>query len=70
VDCPRLPLRVERPKDVFNPSVLNMRLVQGASRAGGFAEEDRILANVIPANGLSAPTSDRSEEAECNAPYS
>jgi hypothetical protein len=32
---PRLPLRVERPKDVFNPSVLNVRLVQGASRAGG-----------------------------------
>ena len=65
---PRLPLRVERPKDVFNPSVLNVRLVQGASRAGGFAEEDRILSNVIPANGLSASTSDRSEEAECNAP--
>jgi hypothetical protein len=39
---PRLPLRVERPKDVFNPSGLNVRLVQGASRAGGFAEEDRI----------------------------
>ena len=45
---PRLPLRVERPKDVFNPSVLNVRLVQGASRAGGFAEEDRILSNVMP----------------------
>src|SRR6201993_1594395 len=28
---PRLPLRVERPKDVFNPSVLNMRLVQGVA---------------------------------------
>jgi hypothetical protein len=67
---PRLPLRVERPKDVFNPSVLNVRLVQGASRAGGFAEEDRILSNAMPANGLSASTSDRSEAAECNAPPS
>src|ERR1700741_2390260 len=28
---PRLPLRVERPKDVFNPSVLNVRLVQGVA---------------------------------------
>jgi hypothetical protein len=28
---PRLPLRVERPKDVFNPRVLNVRLVQGAA---------------------------------------
>jgi hypothetical protein len=28
---PRLPLRVERPKDVFNPSGLNVRLVQGVA---------------------------------------
>src|SRR6202008_1716959 len=28
---PRLPLRAERPKDVFNPSVLNLRLVQGVA---------------------------------------
>src|ERR1700740_1713222 len=28
---PRLPLRVERPKDVFNPSVLNVRLVLGVA---------------------------------------
>jgi hypothetical protein len=34
-ELPRLPLRVERPKDAFNPSLLNVRLVQGASRAGG-----------------------------------
>src|ERR1700740_3531463 len=54
-------------KTFSTPSVLNVRLDQGASRAGGFAEEDRILSNLIPANGLSASTSDRSEEAECNA---
>jgi hypothetical protein len=54
----RLPVRVERPRDVFNPSVLSVRLVPGR----------RILSNAIPANGLSAPTSDRSEDAECNAP--
>jgi hypothetical protein len=28
---PRLPLRVERPKDVFNPGVLNVRRVQGVA---------------------------------------
>jgi hypothetical protein len=28
---PRLPLRVERPKDVFNRNVLNVRLVQGVA---------------------------------------
>jgi hypothetical protein len=39
-------------------SVLSVRWVPGR----------RILSNAIPANGLSAPTSDRSEEAECNAP--
>jgi hypothetical protein len=48
----------ERPRDVFNPSVLNVRLVPGR----------RILSNAIPADGLSAPTSDRSEDAQCNAP--
>jgi hypothetical protein len=55
---PRLPLPVERPKDVFNPSVLNVRLVQGVAS----------YLTSCPANGLSASTSDRSEEAECNAP--
>jgi hypothetical protein len=54
----RLPVRVEPPRDVFNPSVLSVRLVPGR----------RILSNAIPANGLCAPTSDRSEDAECNAP--
>ena len=54
----RLPVRVERPTDVFNPSVLSVRLVPGR----------RIFSNAIPANGLSAPTADRSEDAECNAP--
>ena len=44
----------------FNPSVLSERLVPGR----------RILWNTIPANGLFAPTSDRSEDAECNAPPS
>ena len=38
---PRLPLRVERPKDAFNPSVLNVRWVP----------ERRILSNATPANG-------------------
>ena len=52
----RLPVRPERPRDVFNPSVLSVRWVPGR----------RILSNAIPANGLSAPTSDRSEDAECN----
>jgi hypothetical protein len=56
----RLPMRVERPRDVFKPSVLSVRLVLGR----------RILAHAIPANGLFAPTSDRSEDAECNAPPS
>jgi hypothetical protein len=46
----RLPLRVERPRDVFR--------IPGR----------RILLNAIPAKGLSASTSDRPEEAECNAP--
>ena len=54
----RLPVRVERPRDVLNPNVLSMRGVPGR----------RILSNAIPANGLCAPTSDRSEHAECNAP--
>jgi hypothetical protein len=54
----RLPVRAERPGDVFNPSVLSVRWVPGR----------RILSNAIPANGLSAPTFDRSEDAECNAP--
>jgi hypothetical protein len=34
----RLPVRVERPRDVFNPSVLGVRLVPGR----------RILSNAIP----------------------
>jgi hypothetical protein len=54
----RLPLRVKRTRDVFNPSVLS-----GAGSPGR-----RILSNAIPANGLSASTSDRSAHAECNAP--
>jgi hypothetical protein len=54
----RLPVRAERPRDVFNLTVLSVRLVPGR----------RILSNAIPANGLSAPTSDRAEDAECNAP--
>jgi hypothetical protein len=56
----RLPVRVERPRDVFNPSVLSERGVRGR----------RISSNAIPANGLFAPTSNRSEDAECNAPPS
>jgi hypothetical protein len=56
----RLPVRVERPKDVFNPSVLSVRWVPGR----------RILSNATPANSLFAPTCDRPENAECNAPYS
>jgi hypothetical protein len=54
----RLPVRVEPPRDVFNPRVLNKRWVPGR----------RILSNATPANGLSAPARDRPEEAECNAP--
>jgi hypothetical protein len=54
----RLPVRVERPRDVFSPSVLSIRWIPGR----------RILLNAIPAKGLSASTSDRPEEAECNAP--
>jgi hypothetical protein len=54
----RLPVRVEQPRDVFNLSVLSVRLVPGR----------RILPNAIPGNGLSAPASDRSEDAECDAP--
>ena len=51
----RLPVRVEQPRDVFNPSVLSVRSVPGR----------RISSNAIPASGLFAPTSDRSEDAEC-----
>ena len=58
VDCCGSLVRVERPRDGFNRSVLSARLVPGR----------RILSNATPANGLSAPTSDRSEDAECNAP--
>jgi hypothetical protein len=54
----RLPVRVEQPRDVLNPTVLSVRLVPGR----------RILSNAIPANGLSAPTANRPEYAECNAP--
>jgi hypothetical protein len=54
----RLPVLVERPRDVFNLSVLSVRWVPGR----------RILLNATPANGLSAPTSGRAEHAECNAP--
>src|ERR1700741_2973639 len=55
---PRLPLRVERPKDVFTPSVLNVRLVQCVASYLTSSQQ----------NGLSVSTSDRSQEAECNAP--
>jgi hypothetical protein len=54
----RLPVRVERPRDVFNPSVFDVRWAPGR----------RILSNATPANGLSAPTCGRPENAECNAP--
>jgi hypothetical protein len=54
----RLPVRVERPRDVFNPSVLSARLLPGR----------RILLNATPADGQSAPICDRPEYAECNAP--
>jgi hypothetical protein len=54
----RLPVRVERPGDVFTPSVLSVRWVPGR----------RILSNATPANSLFAPTCDRPENAECNAP--
>ena len=55
---PRLPLRIQRLRDVFNPSVLSVRYLPGR----------RISSNAIPANGLFASTSDRPEDAECNAP--
>ena len=55
---PRLPVRVEPPRGVFNPTVLN----------GVGAPGRRILSNATPVNGLSAPTRDRPEDAECNAP--
>jgi hypothetical protein len=54
----RLPWRVEPPKDVFNPSVLNLCGSPGR----------RILSNAAPANGLSASTCCRPGHAECNAP--
>jgi hypothetical protein len=54
----RLPVRVERPRDFFTSSVLNVRWVPGR----------RILLNATPANSLSAPTPNRPEHAECNAP--
>jgi hypothetical protein len=57
---PRLPGCVERPRDVFNPNVSSVRCVPGR----------RVLLNATPANGLFAPTSDRSEDVECNAPPS
>ena len=44
----------------FQPQRLNVRSTPGR----------RILLNATPANGLSAPTSDRPENAECDAPYS
>jgi hypothetical protein len=43
-------MRVERPRDVFNLSLLKRALGPGR----------RILLNAIPANGLFAPTSDTS----------
>ena len=46
--------------------------IQSAFKSGHgeltFAPGRRILLNATPANGLSAPTSDRPENAECNAP--
>jgi hypothetical protein len=51
-DALGLPVRVERPREVFNPSVLSVRWVPGR----------RISSNAIPANGLFAPTSDRCED--------
>ena len=54
----RVPERVELPRDVFNPSVLSVRLVPRGRR---------ILSNAIPVNGLSASISDRSEDAACKA---
>jgi hypothetical protein len=47
----RLLVRVERPRDVFNPSVLSARLVPGR----------RILLNATPADGQSAPTCETRE---------
>jgi hypothetical protein len=54
----RLPVRAKRSRDVFNSSVLSVRLVPGR----------RILSNAIPANGLFAPTSDRAEEGGMQRP--
>jgi hypothetical protein len=55
---PRLPLRVERPKDVFNRNVLNVRLVQGvASYLTSYQQTVCLRRHPID-----------SEEAECNAP--
>jgi hypothetical protein len=64
----RFPMRVERPRDVFNPSVLSVRLVPGRLSRRRLCGGGSPLTEPIPANGLSAPTSDRSEDAECNAP--
>jgi hypothetical protein len=47
-------------ENVFNPRVLNVRRVQGR----------RVLSSTTPAKSPSAATSDRAENAECNAPPS
>ena len=54
----RLPVRVVRYGNAFNPSVLNVRRVQGR----------RVLPSATAAKGPSAATSDRPRNAECNAP--
>jgi hypothetical protein len=54
----RLPVRVVRYGNAFNPSVLNVRRVQGR----------RVLLSATPAQGPSAATSHRLENDECNAP--
>ena len=54
----RPPGRVERYGNAFNPSVLNVRRAQGR----------RVLPSATATDGLSAPTRDKPEDAECNAP--
>ena len=51
-------MRVERPRDVFNPSVLKVRWVPGVAS----------YRTPYQQIGLSAPTSDRPEIVERNAP--
>ena len=55
----RLPVRVERPRRRFQPQRVE-RVLGSLGR--------RVLSNATPAKGLSAPTSDKPENAECNAP--